>query len=224
MSSKKVLLLVGSPRKTHSTSYSLGSYLGGRLAEKGYEQEVKCLYDYVEDGSKLPELMAAVNNSDFITFAYPLYIDSFPAGIIDIMEYVAVQRETVSGPAKPRFLCIVNTGYPEVRQSDNVLKSTRVFADKCGFKWYGSLVVGGGPLIDAKAVKEVGFLAGKLVKSLDLIAEAIAKGEEVLDPELGSRARLAIPNAAYVFMSQLIIRMNLRKTQKNKSYGRQPYM
>lgn len=223
MSSKKVLLLVGSPRKTHSTSYSLGSYLDGRLAEKGYEQEVKCLYDYLEDAGKLPELMEAINTSEFITLAYPLYIDSFPAGIIDTLEYIAAQRKTVSGTT-PRFLCIVNTGYPEVEQSDNVLQSTRLFAEKCGFKWYGSLVVGGGPLIDAKAIREVGFLSGKLVKALDLMAEAISKGEEVLDPALGRRAKLAIPNAAYVFMSQLIIRMNLRKTQKNKSFGRQPYM
>ena len=223
MSLNKALLLVGSPRGTHSTSYSVGAYLGDRLVQKGYEQDVKVLYDYISDESKLPELIDAINSSDFITLAFPLYIDTFPAGIISIMEHIARERKKDQNLKQPRFFCIVNSGYPEKQQSNNVILSTKLFADRCKFKWYGNIVIGGGPLIDGKKVNKLGLL-GSLIKTMNLISESIAKGDESLHPDLSKQAKLLISKTVYVPLVQLVIRVILFKKHKLKELNSSPYL
>ncbi len=88
-----VLLLVGSPKGSSSTSASLGNYLILKLEEFGLSAEKDYIYKLIrkEEGQK--ELLSKINNADLIILAFPLYVDCLPAGVIKALELIAKNRK-----------------------------------------------------------------------------------------------------------------------------------
>jgi len=79
---ENVLLLVGSPKNSSSTSAALGDYLTLRLEELGSSIEKEYIYKLIrkEEGQK--KILSMVDNTDLIILAFPLYVDCLPAGVI----------------------------------------------------------------------------------------------------------------------------------------------
>jgi NAD(P)H-dependent FMN reductase len=191
MREKTVLLLNGSPRGQNSSSASLGSYLVGRLRERGFQGKDLHVHPLVRSPDGLQRLAAEVNAADLVICAAPLYIDSIPAPLVAAMEYLCGRRKTEKPGKEQPLVALVNSGFPEPSQSATALAIYHQFAAEAGFAWAGGLAFASGQAaIDSKPLDKAGFMARNARKSLDLTAAALAEGKPVPD---GARALVAKP-------------------------------
>ena len=194
MREKTVLLLIGSPRGQKSSSASLGSYLVGRLRERGFQGKDLHVHPLVRSPDGLQRLAAEVSAADLVVFAAPLYIDSIPAPLIAAMEYLCEKRKAEKPGKEQPFVALVNSGFPEPSQSATALAIYRQFAAEAGFAWAGGLAYASGQAaINGKPLDKAGFMARKARKSLDLAAAALAEGKPIPDEARSLAAKPMIP-------------------------------
>ncbi len=193
---RRALLLVGSPRTRKSTSASLGGYLFGQLNARGIETETIQIYTSLNSPERLKALYSAVDNSDLIVLAFPLYVDSLPAPVIAALEKVAARR--AEKPSRARFAAISNCGFPEAHHNETALAICAEFARSTGFEWMGSLALGGGQgLVHGTLLNELDGRATPIKRSLEIAAEALAAGNPIPDPARKLLAKPVIPNWIY---------------------------
>lgn len=187
------LLLVGSPRGKRSTSPSMGRYLMNSLEQKGIETETLWINRQVVSDERLDEMLDAVDRADIVILSAPLYDDCQPVIVTKTMEAIAAQQKIIE---KKRFFPIINCGFPEPEQITAVaIAIYHKFATVVGFKWGGSLAVGGGEILQGSAGKsldDLGKIAGKVKNTLEEIAHALAAENSYPD-----KALRAIPGFFY---------------------------
>jgi len=199
------LLLVGSPRGKRSTSTSVGRYLMNNLEQKGIDSETLWINRQVVSKKRMHEMLEAVDRADIVILTAPLYDDCQPAIVTKTMEAIAVQ-EKIKG--KKRFFPIINCGLPEPEQITAVaIAIYHKFAATVGFKWAGSLAVGGGEMLQGstgKSLDDIGKMAGKIKKTLEEIAQALAADNSYPD-----KALRAVPNFFYMrFIAKMMTWLN----------------
>jgi multimeric flavodoxin WrbA len=191
---RRALLLVGSPRTRNSTSGSLGGYLHEQLAAQGVETETIYLHTVVRSPAKLQQMLDAVEAADLVTLAFPLYVDTLPAPVIEALERIAADRRDRAH--RPQlFVAIANCGFPEASQNAVALASCRVFAREAGFEWAGSLGLGGGEAVGGEPL--AGGKTARIRGALDLAAGALARGLVIPDEARDRMSRPIIPHWAY---------------------------
>ena len=218
-----VLLLVGSARRPRSTSESLGTYLGERLGERGFEAETLLVHRALKSDKGRAELLAATDHADVLVVAFPLYVDSLPYMLIRAMELVAQHRQARGDGKKQRLVAIVNSGFPEAHQNDTALAICRQFAKEAGFEWAGGLALGGGPAINGQALLRVKGMARNVIKSLDLAAAALAEGQPVSQEAAGAMATPITPAWAYALMGGFGWKRQAREHGTQKKLRDRPY-
>jgi hypothetical protein len=176
---QRVLLLIGSPRGTQSTSASLGSYLLSEMEKRGAETWVINLYQYMKSDDGRNDLVDAINQADLLVFASPLYIDCLPAPVIAALEMIRDRRMVAQPPWRQRLVALVNSGFPEPEQNATALAIYRQFAEEAEFGWAGGLAFAPGAVINGKPLGNAGFAARNARKALEIAAEALARGGPV---------------------------------------------
>ena len=199
-------LLVGSPRRSRSTSASLGGYILKRLADHGVTPSTCFLEGLPSTAAGDAELLATVRAADLLIISFPLYVDAPPAAVIRAMAVIAESRyRDQAMDQEPGFVAIVNCGFPEAHQADVALAISQRFAAACRFRWLGGMAVGLGAMLDGRPLGKGGArLFFKHVEhGLELAAGALARGEAV--PELAREllARPVISPAGFVPMGNL---------------------
>ena len=194
---RRALLLVGSPRTRRSTSHVLGSYLHEQLQARSIQ--VKTIYPHtvLRSATRTQELLDAVEDADLVTLAFPLYVDSLPAPVIDMLERIANQRQGRQGRHGPPhlFTAIANCGFPEVAHNATALAICESFARQAGFGWAGSLALGGGGALDGAPL--TGRRTAPLRQALELAAAALAGGRPIPTAAQELFAKWKISQRAY---------------------------
>ena len=187
---RRALLLVGSPRRGKSTSNSLGGYLFERLSERSIQTDTIYVHTAMRSAGT-SAMVDAVDAADLVALAFPLYVDSLPAPVIGVLEQIAAHRQ--SREARPQlFTAIANCGFPEAHHNTTALAICEVFAWQAGFEWAGSLSLGGGEAVNGQPLAQAGGRTIRMRKSLEMAAEALARGQ-------------AIPTAAQDLIGKLIV-------------------
>jgi len=181
----RALLLVGSPRGKKSTSSSVGSYLLNILEKRGLDTDILWINRQLADDEKLFQMLDAVDRADIIILTAPLYDDCQPYIVIRTMEAIAVRQKNLGDK---RFIPIINCGLPEPEHITAVaIAIYHKFAITVGFKWAGSLAIGGGEMLQGargKTLDELGKMAGKVKKALERIAAALAADSSFPDESI----------------------------------------
>lgn len=193
---KRVLLLVGSPRGSKSTSYALGDYLLERLKSRGATIEFRLLYKSLASDEGLADLLVCVARAELIVLSTPLYVDSLPSRVIRTLEYLA-EKADLRGKS---LLAIVQCGFPEALHNRTALAICRQFASEREMVWVGGLALGMGEIIHGKPLLEAGGMVRKVVAALDLTAEELAEGRPVPDEAVALMAKPFVPIWLYAFM------------------------
>ncbi len=145
---RNALLIVGSPKIKHrSTSSILGEYLIEILKSDGWKTEVLKLKGNLRREKGQNELCSAVDCSDLIILAFPLYIDALPYLVTKALEIIAQHKKTLPVKKPQKIFTIINNGFPEFYQNALALNICRFFADLCGISWAGALAMGAGEAI-----------------------------------------------------------------------------
>ncbi len=193
----RVLLLNGSPRPGASTSESLLTYLDEELEKLGVSTQALKLTKAVRSEERTAELLAAIDGSDLVVLAFPLYWDSLPGHVVRACELIARHRAASpagaapdrvapGGPApgaaaRPGFAAIVQGGFPEAEQNAVALEICRHFAAAADLEWAGGLALGGGGMIDGAPLRKLGGRVKTAMQALDQTAAAFAAGRPVPD-------------------------------------------
>ncbi|MDP3388244.1 MAG: hypothetical protein Q8S24_13480 [Eubacteriales bacterium] len=174
---RKVLFLIGSPKKSRSTSESMSDYLAETIVKKvdWHIEKIHILSTIHENPDRIAK---AAIQSDLIVLAFPTYVDSLPSHVIRTLMLL----ETRLDNSKERDLMVlINCGFPETFHNDNALKICRFYAKQTGLNWRGGIAVGAGGAIIGKKLAELGGMAGNLMKNIDLLTDRLIKDEMLQD-------------------------------------------
>jgi len=202
---KRVILLIGSPRGMRSNSYSLGSYLIGRLENRGLKTSTWFTSEVLRSDERTEQFLEELDDANLLVMAFPLYVDSLPAMNIRLMGIIA-DRSTDSDERKG-FVAMINSGFPEAGQNETALAICRQFSLEANMEWLGGLAMGGGMAIGGKPLKDLGGMARNIVKALDTAASDLARGKRV---SAQARQRMGLP----IVPKFLFIRMGNRMWKK----------
>ena len=175
---RRAVLLVGSPRTQKSTSHSLGGFLFAGLESRSIQTETIYLHTILKSKEKMQALFAALERADLVLLAFPLYVDSLPAPVIEVLERIALERQgRVTGQL---FAAIANSGFPEAQHNATALAICETFARQTGFTWAGSLALGAGEgMVHGEPLAEMDGRVTALRQALNLAAEALANGNAI---------------------------------------------
>jgi hypothetical protein len=109
----RALLLVGSPKGPQSTTEMLGTYLAGRLQDRGLQVQKIRIHYALRTEKGMQSLFEAVDRTDILILAFPLYVDSLPAPVIRALELIAGRRKSIPGSVGAGMIAMVNCGFPE---------------------------------------------------------------------------------------------------------------
>lgn len=211
---QRALLLVGSPRTRKSTSQSLGGYVLEELQARSIQVETIYLHTVMRSSDKLSAMLEAVDAADLLLLAFPLYVDSLPAPVIEALERIAAHRQASVNPHPVLFAALANSGFPEAAHNATALAICQVFARQAGFGWAGSMALGAGEgLVHGGHLRELSGPAVPIKKALDLAAQALARGEAIPAAAVTLLARPIIPGWLYRFLG------GMGWVQQAKKYG-----
>ena len=220
---QKLLLLVASSKLQGSTSQSLGTFLRDRLQELGFESETLFLQKAFTSKAHTTRMLESVRQSDLLTLAFPLYVDTLPAVLIRTLEDIADDPDLKVASQKPRLVSIVNSGFPESEQNDTALAICRQFALETGFEWAGGLQLGAGEAISGRPLSAVKGLARNVIKALQLSAEALAAGRPVPDKARKLMAKPLLPTWLYCLIGERQWRQDAKRHGVLHSLDARPY-
>jgi hypothetical protein len=221
---KNVLLLIGSPKVTRSTSESLGTYLLDKIREQGVETEKLLIAPAVKTEQGIDGLLNALDRSDLVVLAFPLYIDSLPYPVIKALELIALHWQKTGGAGKKRFIAICNCGFPEAKHTDTALAMCRQFARETGVEWAGGLGLGCGGSIDGRHLNERGGMVRNVKRSLEIAAEALSRGEAVPEEAIQLMAKRLMPVWLYLLFGGSGWKRRARKNNALDKMNDQPYL
>jgi hypothetical protein len=217
------LLLVGSARRPHSTSESLGGYLLERLAGQGLATETLLLHRAMKAEAGRREMLDATDRADLLILAFPLYVDTLPYLVTAALELIADHRQAADGRPDQRLLAVANCGFPEAQHNDTALAICQLFTGQAGLVWAGGLALGAGPAIDGRPLAGVGGMARHVTRSLDEAAAALLAGRPLPAEAVAAMARPLIPARAYLWLGGLGWRRMAGKHGVQKRLYERPY-
>lgn len=223
LNSKRVLLLIGSPKKSNSSSDSLGSYLINKLSVEGFATDKINILSYLKTESGIENFLKAVNSSDILILSFPLYVDSLPAGVIKAFELIAQHRKQRSLNKKQKMMVIANCGSPEALHNNVALDICKCFASHTGFIWTGSLALGGGSIVGGRPLKSLGGMAKNIIKALDITAIALSNNTSVPLEAKKLMEKPLMPSWLYTFIGDVAWKKQAKKFGANKDLYSKPY-
>ena len=223
---KRALLLVGSPRTRKSTSNSLGGYLFDQLGKHNIQTETIYIHTTMYSAERTKAMLDAVDAADLILLAFPLYVDSLPAPVMNALEHIASHRASQS-ETKPHqlFAAIANCGFPEPDHNATALAICANFAQLTGFEWADSLALGAGEgMVHGMPLNELDGRVNPLKKALDLSANSLARGMAIPSEAQALLAKPFVPGWLYRAMGVYGWSQQAKRYHAEKISKRQPYL
>lgn len=220
MAAQRALILIGSPRGK-STSARLAEPLDSRLLAAGWETRQLRVSPTIRNAERWAELVAAYREAHLVILACPLYVDALPGDVTVALERLA---EEVGRVEEGRgFVAILNCGFNESHQNDVALAICRHFARATGHAWRGGFAVGGGGMIDAQPLEQLGGRVAKLVRALALGAEALARGEAIPAEAEELARKPMIPTVAYRLLANHAMKSEAKRNGCLAQLDARPY-
>ena len=134
----KIGIINGSPRGKKSNSEILIKYLCSLLKEHQINK-------YYLFSSKIhSEIKSEIHNADVLIFSFPLYIDSIPSSLLDIL--LKFEEKKIIN-SKTKIYCIVNNGFFEGKQNQLAILQMKNWCQKTGAEWGQGIGIGAGEIL-----------------------------------------------------------------------------
>ena len=197
---RHVLLLVGSPKPSESTSEALGSHILNRLSQKGFSTTTVNLPRCLKSEKEIDDLYREWQKATLIVLAFPLYIDSLPWPVVKAFELLNERFAGNIESNRKGFVVVVNSGFPEQAHNTLAVEMCRFFAVKTGLEWKGGLALGGGPMVQGQSLNGAHGPLKRLMDALDMTSESLASGGSVPAEASQLLSRPLIPRGLYLLM------------------------
>ena len=221
---RRALLLVGSPRTRKSTSNSLGGYLFDQLSKHNIQTETIYIHTTTHSAGRTKAMLDAVDAADLVLLAFPLYVDSLPAPVMNALEIIATHRASQS-EHRQLFAAISNCGFPEPDHTATALAICGNFARLNHFEWAGSLALGAGEgMVHGTPLNELDGRVIPLKKALDLAAESLSQGMAIPPEAQALLAKPFVPGWLYRLAGIYGWGQQAKQYGADKLLKRQPYL
>ncbi|MDF2803084.1 MAG: hypothetical protein K0S61_2987 [Anaerocolumna sp.] len=124
------------------------------------------------------ELIQAISSCNTIIIAFPLYVDSIPSHLTNVLTQLSMEVQSVNqNPI--RVFGVVNCGFYEAHQTHIALQILKNWCYKSGFKWCQGIGIGAGEMYGQ--IKKVPLGHGpkkSLGKALTTLTDNILDGKE----------------------------------------------
>jgi multimeric flavodoxin WrbA len=221
---RKVLLLMGSPKGEKSVSNNIASYILNKFNENGVIAEKIIIVEHIKTDEALHELVLKVINSDILILISPLYVDSIPSITIKVMEEFYKLKNS-SFNKKQSFMAIFNCGFPEPHHNDLALDMCKKFASDTELEWMGGVTIGMGPSLEGQSLDRF-RMAKNLCAGLDMALTALCKGESVPREAMliASKPLMPLPIVKFLMCNfgRIMWGNQMDKSAKGKMFDR-PY-
>lgn len=217
-----VLILIGSPKGRNSASFRLGSKLAEGLREHGAAVSDRMVTHELRSEEGTTRLLDAVDGSDLVVLAFPLYVDSLPAPLTQLLERIAGRRGRIAPAGTPRLAVIVQCGFPESHQCDTAVGICRLFSERTGMRWAGALAMGMGGSLGGDFKKLPGG-GRNILRALEMASQSLANGGDVPGEATTLFARPLMPRWLYLLFGNLGWRMDIRKNRARRPLTYRPY-
>jgi hypothetical protein len=161
-----MLLIHGSNRK-NKTSYQFAKAFESVSRQRC---DILWVHDYL---GKIHELLEVIDKHSVIGLIVPLYVDTLPAAVIEILEDLSPYKERLSGK---RLFSLAQSGFPDETRMTPLSLTCKCFAEEMGLQWLGALVHGGGVIIDGRPISDLGKKGARLMEGIKYVLEAIESG------------------------------------------------
>lgn len=220
------LILNGSPRGKKSSSESLANYMKKLFETEGIESEIILILTQLNKEERIKEMVEKIKSADYVVLFAPLYDDCQPSFVTKTMEIIAEEKMNLSNKV---FIPIINCGLPEPEQiSEGVIPIYNRFATTVGFKWGGSLAIGGGEGIQGrfgKQLDEIGTFAKNAIEALNDIVQSLVSEIQYPNVEI-----ILVPKIFYKWpLVNLMTSINTKSwkkmaEKKGEKVDAQPYL
>jgi len=112
---------------------------------------------------------------------------------------------------------------PEKERLFKTLAICRCFAEEADFAWAGGLPLGGGGAVNGQPLEKLGGMMKHVRKALDLTAQALADRYAVPQEAAILFRKRFIPGWMYLFMGNLMWKMQARKNGVLQKINDRPY-
>ncbi len=159
---KESLLLINASPRLKGTSvmllHRIQRVTGGELVHL-YQGEITAVLEKMKSAEK-------------IVISGPCYVNSYPSRVVHLLEEA---KQSEMGENQ-KLYGVINGGMPYVHTHKSGIDSLELFAEQCGFTWMGGFVLGGGAMLDGRAL-EKHLSSKKVVPAFDAFTQHILEGE-----------------------------------------------
>ncbi|MCK4567020.1 MAG: NAD(P)H-dependent oxidoreductase [Candidatus Thorarchaeota archaeon] len=224
MSTVNFLLLSGSSRGKTSTSYSLLEYLKTQLESLGKSCELSIAHKIMRKGTDFENFSNLIDSADYLIVTMPLYVDSLPSHVIETFTRLLKTRGNNSFKGTPKFLAIVNSGFPEQHQNLLALQICQQFAQEANLDWIGGIPFGGGALIGGSPLDSSGGRGKQARFAMEILAKALSEDKEVPEECISRINKLMIPKRIYMMMGNFRWRKQSGSNKVRDRLNDQPFL
>ena len=209
----KIAAINGSPK----SNGGLSAKIIGQM-EKNLELKIDT-YQAIRlvKGETPPRALTEMLGADALLIVFPLYVDSLPAPLIELLTRLAAAARHQAGG--PKVYAIVNCGFYEAEQTQSALDMIRHFAARAGLPWGYGLGIGRGPMLESMGENWQNGPTNVVFNALVDMASAVkirANGDNVLT---GAK----IPRALYKAGGHMSWRNQAKKNGAAKMLRARPY-
>ncbi len=195
------LILCGSPRGQRSTSYSIAEYLRSLLDSHEVTCDIQILPGLESSDEFMTFILEKIERSSYVILTSPLYVDSLPSHVLKILMKIAYARTSKAGHT-PKFVGIVNSGFPESEHNTLALRILELFCKQASFEWAGGLPFGGGGIVSGVSLDQLGGRGRNVRNALELLADSVIKEERVPERAVQVISKLGIPKKLYIMFAE----------------------
>jgi len=170
---KRIILFIGSLKGESSSSAALGNYLLKYLTRKNVILEKIAISLVLANKEKIEKLLKSLKTDDVILFSNPLYVDSPPCLVLELMEMIYKEQRKNQGDRQLSFFVISNCGYPEASHNNTAISIYKKFAKKSNLKYLGAIEIGMGLLFQHNRITVLSLLIKRLRTGFKLTAQSI---------------------------------------------------
>ncbi|MBS7006830.1 NAD(P)H-dependent oxidoreductase [Anaerostipes sp.] len=152
------------------------------------------------------ELKTQLLDCGAVVFAFPLYVDSIPSHLIEVLQQM--EKMWKDAHSDKMVYAVVNCGFYEGSQNRIALNMMKCWCRKAGLSWGQGLGIGGGGMIPMIAdIPEGKGIKKEFSRGILEIAENIAGGHRAEDRFISP----GIPRIMYKLAGQMGWRKQIRK-------------
>lgn len=215
MKKNNVLILNGSPKINNSTSQSLTLFMENELNKKGVETKTRRVSTCIAGEQEIMEVMQCIRKADLLFLISPLYIDSLPYNVIEMLELIKIHIRPDAGNRSKTFLALSHSGLDATKNEVSV-RIYECFANKLNFNFGGAFALGTSSIINGNPLNFMNRMTKNLRKSLEIISDSIITGNSIPPKAQILLSKPFLP--APLFLNKILLNATMNRCYKEKSF------